>query len=172
VAGPGANRESAATPNIAGAIILLDGLLFILAMLPLRFNRAVQTLTTGLLSMILVGVGLFHATRPVTAANEQANPIAPNAQSIAAGQALYGAHCVVCHGAGGKGDGPIGLTLIPRPADLTIHAVPGVHTDEQLFEWISDGFPGSAMPAWRKNLSDTDRWNLVNFIRTMAPKTQ
>ncbi len=79
---------------------------------------------------------------------------------------------MICHGPTGKGDGPLGLTLVPRPADLTIHAVPGVHTDGQLYEWITNGFPGSAMPAWRNSLSDTDRWNLVNFIRTMAPKTQ
>ena len=40
----------------------------------------------------------------------------------------------------------------------------------QLYEWISDGFPGSRMPAFRSTLSDTDRWNLVDFSRTMAPK--
>jgi hypothetical protein len=51
-----------------------------------------------------------------------------------------------------------------------MHAVPGVHPDAQLFEWISDGFPGSRMPAFRASLSDTDRWHLVNFIRTLAPK--
>lgn len=78
---------------------------------------------------------------------------------------------MVCHGESGKGDGPLGRTLIPRPADLTIHAVPGVHTDAQLYDWITNGFPGSAMPAWKQTLSDTDRWNLVNFIRTFAPKT-
>ena len=168
---PGANRESSFTPNIAGGMILLDGLLFALAMLPLGGNRSFKFGTITLMSMILVGTGIFYATRPVTNINGQANPIAPNPQSIAAGQALYEAHCVVCHGESGKGDGPLGLTLIPRPADFTIHAVPGVHTDAQLFDWITNGFPGSAMPAWRSNLSDTDRWNLVNFLRTFAPKT-
>ena len=167
---PGANRESAATPNFAGGIILLDGLLFALAMLPFGGNRALRFGTIGLLTMVMVGAGLFYATRPVTDLNGQANPIAPNPQSIAAGKSLFEAHCVVCHGESGKGDGPLGLTLIPRPADLTIHAVPGVHTDAQLFDWITNGFPGSAMPPWRSNLSDTDRWNLVNFIRTFAPK--
>jgi hypothetical protein len=50
------------------------------------------------------------------------------------------------------------------------HAIPGIHTDAQLFEWITNGFPGSQMPAFRATLSDTDRWHLVNFIRTLAPK--
>ena len=169
---PGANRESARTPNFAGGFILMDGLLFALAMLPLGGSRLLRFGTIGLLTMVMLGGGLYYLTRPVAADNAQANPIAPNPQSIAAGRAVFEAHCVVCHGESGKGDGPLGLTLIPRPADLTIHAVPGVHTDAQLFDWITNGFPGSAMPAWKSSLSDTDRWNLVNFIRTFAPKTQ
>ena len=58
----------------------------------------------------------------------------------------------------------------PRPADLTQHAFPGIHTDAQLYEWITNGFLGTRMPAFNSTLSDTDRWNLVNFIRTLAPK--
>ena len=72
----------------------------------------------------------------------------------------------------GKGDGPLGLSLIPKPADLTIHAAPGVHRDGQLYGWITNGLPGSAMPGWRSGLSNTDRWNSVNFIRTMIPRAE
>jgi copper transport protein len=136
----------------------------------LKANRPIRFGVSGVLALLLIFAGLFYLTRPVKADNAQANPIVPDQKSVAAGKALFEAHCVVCHGETGKGDGPLGLTLVPRPADLTIHAVPGVHTDAQLFQWISDGFPGSAMPAWRSSLSDTDRWNLVNFIRTLAPQ--
>ena len=169
VSAPGAGRENAATQNLAGGVILFTGLFFALAMFSLKSGPIVRFGITGLLTTIMLAAGIFYLTRPVASANSQANPIVPDQKSIAAGKALFEAHCVSCHGELGKGDGPLGLTLIPRPADLTIHAVPGVHTDQQLFEWISDGFPGSAMPAWRSSLSDTDRWNLVNFIRTLAP---
>ncbi len=168
---PGANRENAHTPNIAGGVAVLDALLFALAMYSMPGDRLARSSVSGILAVLLAAGGLYYAMRPVALVNAQANPIAPNSQSVAAGQALYDAHCATCHGKTGKGDGPLGLTLIPRPADLTLHAVPGVHTDGQLFEWITNGFPGSAMPAWRDSLSDTDRWNLVNFIRTLAPKT-
>ena len=109
-------------------------------------------------------------TRPPIVENTQANPIPPNSESIAAGASLYAVNCVSCHGASGKGDGPVGIALNPRPADLTQHAMPGAHTDAQLYEWITSGVPGTRMPAFKSTLSDTDRWNLVNFIRTLAPK--
>ena len=73
----------------------------------------------------------------------------------------------MCHGTTGKGDGPVGLTLNPRPADLTVHTKPGIHPDGQLFEWITNGYPHSAMPAFGQRLSEIDRWNLVNYIRTL-----
>jgi copper transport protein len=110
------------------------------------------------------------AVAPLTGVQESTlpNPIQPDAASVAAGNVLFVQNCQPCHGATGKGDGPIGLTLNPRPADLNKHAAPGVHTDGQLYEWITTGYPDSAMPAFGPRLSDTDRWNLVNYIRTLA----
>jgi mono/diheme cytochrome c family protein len=132
--------------------------------------KPAQRLGVGLHEVLLLqGLGTYYLARPIPVNIEQVNPIPPNRESVAAGQALFIAHCASCHGPAGKGDGPVGLTLNPRPADLTQHAIPGVHTDAQLYEWITNGFPGSAMPAWKSTLSDTDRWNLVNFLRTFAP---
>lgn len=170
VQAPGAASESTATPRVVGALIIVIGLLFGLLMFSSPSNPALRFGLGGVLTLSIIGLGIFYLTRPVTSINGQANPIPPNSESIAAGQAIYTLHCVPCHGASGKGDGPLGLTLNPRPADLTLHAIPGVHTDAQLFDWITNGFPGSRMPAWKTLLSDTDRWNLVNFIRTLAPK--
>jgi copper transport protein len=97
------------------------------------------------------------------------NPVPADAASIASGQALYQEYCLACHGPRGKGDGPAGLAMNPRPADLSLHAVPGVHTDGQLFEWISNGYPGSVMPAFAGALTEEQRWHLVNFLRTLTP---
>ena len=99
---------------------------------------------------------------------EPSNPVPATADSIATGQALYQKNCVACHGSLGKGDGPLGRTLFPPPADLTAHAVQGLHTDWQLYNWISTGYPGSQMPAFSTQLTDIQRWDLVNFIRTLA----
>jgi mono/diheme cytochrome c family protein len=62
----------------------------------------------------------------------------------------------------------VGVTLNPRPSNLRIHTVPGVHTDGQLFEWVANGFPNSPMPEFSETYSEEDRWNVINYIRTFA----
>ena len=108
------------------------------------------------------------AVRPLPA-SRLLNPVPATDASVAAGRSIYQTNCVACHGISGKGDGPLGLTLNPRPADLTLHTIPGVHSDGQLYDWITNGYRGSVMPAWKDRLSETLRWDLVNFLRTMAP---
>jgi hypothetical protein len=98
------------------------------------------------------------------------NPVPVTDVSVSAGMQLYEEYCLPCHGPQGRGDGPAGLTLRPPPADLTIHTAPGVHPDGQLFEWITNGYPGSAMPAFKYALTEEQRWNLVNYIRTFGSK--
>ena len=168
---PGTANENAG--NIAkqtGVLILLIGLLCAALAFAVHTKPALR-LGTGLpLAFLMVGLAVYSLARPAPASIDRINPIPPNADSVAAGQALFSINCAPCHGETGKGDGPVGVSLNPRPADLRQHAILGIHTDAQLFEWITNGFPGSRMPAFKSALSDTDRWNLVNFIRTLAPK--
>ncbi len=118
---------------------------------------------------VLAALGAFWLAQPTPVdAFSLTNPVAASPASIASGQALYEANCLACHGTSGAGDGPLGLALNPRPADLRAHAVPGVHPDGQLYLWISDGLPGSSMPAFADTLSDEERWHLVNYLRFLA----
>jgi mono/diheme cytochrome c family protein len=93
------------------------------------------------------------------------DPVPPDERSLAIGQDVYTTYCETCHGESGHGDGPAGLRLVPRPADLRIHTAPGVHTDGELFYWVSYGFPNSAMPAWKDILTEEQRWSVINYAR-------
>jgi mono/diheme cytochrome c family protein len=73
-------------------------------------------------------------------------------------------NCASCHGPGGKGDGPAAAALPPpKPADWTSPKVQS-HTDGELFWKISNG--RGAMPPW-KHLPEKERWELVNYIRSL-----
>lgn len=103
------------------------------------------------------------------------NPLPNDEPTILAGQRLYLANCTTCHGASGKGDGPAAAGLNPRPVDFAQHMVQGKHTDGQVFLWIKNGFPNTAMPAWGGRLTDEQIWQLVRYLRTYgqaAPATQ
>jgi mono/diheme cytochrome c family protein len=167
---PGSEDKNTAASKQTGGLLLTIGLLSTLITFTMQTHRPLR-LGLGIpLSVLMISFGVVYLTRPVVIENVQANPIHPDGESIATGSALFITNCGPCHGVDGKGDGPVGLTMNPRPADLTQHAIPGVHTDAQLYEWITNGFPGTRMPAFKSVLSDTDRWHLVNFIRTFAPK--
>jgi putative copper resistance protein D len=93
------------------------------------------------------------------------------ALSIANGLRLYQAHCAVCHGIAGYGDGAAAAALTPRPADLTAKHT-AMHTVGDLFWWLSYGITGRAMPGFHDRLSEEERWDLVNFLRTLAAAEQ
>jgi len=96
-----------------------------------------------------------------------ANPITADAESLAAGKTVYQKQCQSCHGRSGKGDGPGAADLKVRPSDLSDSAVWN-QSDGELFRKITEG--KRPMPAFRKMLTDEQRWHVVNFIRTLAPK--
>jgi mono/diheme cytochrome c family protein len=76
-------------------------------------------------------------------------------------------NCVSCHGPGGKGDGPAAAALPPpKPANWTSAAVQK-QTDGELFWKMSNG--RGAMPPW-KHLPEQERWEIVNYIRTLKGK--
>jgi mono/diheme cytochrome c family protein len=92
------------------------------------------------------------------------NPIAPTQDSIAAGQKIYLKTCAMCHGKGGDADGPAVIELNIHPAKLSDPQLV-TEPDGALFWKITTG--KKPMPAYGKRLSETDRWHLVNYIRTL-----
>jgi mono/diheme cytochrome c family protein len=94
------------------------------------------------------------------------NPIEADENSIARGAELYDIHCKLCHGATAEGNGPIAPFLANKPANLTSPIVQS-KSDGSIFLTITNGVEAK-MPPLNENLLVTERWDLVNFIRTLS----
>ncbi len=88
---------------------------------------------------------------------------------VGAGRILFMRYCSFCHGADGRGNGVAAKALVPPPVDLGAFAARR-WTDAQLFTKITQGEPGTAMPAWGGVLSERQRWDIVAFIRADVQK--
>jgi len=82
------------------------------------------------------------------------------------GAKIYAEKCSVCHGAGGRGDGPGGAALNPKPRDHTNGAYMNTRTDDQLLEVIRNG--KGNMPAWKTVLSDEEIHAVLKHVRSLA----
>jgi copper transport protein len=187
VAGPGGSPQP--TASAGGAYPLLPSPLTSLAYLLIaagvgvagmavlrairepRHRRALQRQSALVAAgvIILACGGYVYAAElrngvPLDVANIR-DPVPPDERSLAIGRDVYTTYCETCHGETGRGDGQTGLRLVPRPADLRIHTAPGVHTDGELFYWVSYGYPNSAMKAWQDILTEEQRWSVINYAR-------
>ncbi len=93
------------------------------------------------------------------------NPIGSNESSLAAGQKIYLKRCLACHGKTGNGDGPDAADLGIHPAKLSDPRI-RAETDGELFWKITVG--KKPMPNYGSRLSPTDRWNVINYLRTLT----
>ena len=99
------------------------------------------------------------------------NPVKPTAESVNTGKQLYGIYCTPCHGTSGTGNGLVGEKLPVRPFDLTSEGVQSL-TDGFIFGYLS--FRGTIMPSYANDLSPTERWHVINYLRhgLMPPAAQ
>ena len=118
-----------------------------------------------LVSAALLGVVALVVATPA--------PVSAQAGDANAGKAVYQLKCIGCHGEKGDGKGPAAELLVPQPRDFT-SGIYKIRTtankapsDQDLFKVITDGMPGTSMPAWAV-LPEKERWNLVAYIKAFA----
>ena len=105
-------------------------------------------------------------------------PSAATAGDAAAGKPVFEANCMSCHGATGKGDGPVGAVLQPPPRDFSVgdfkydadkNGTPGEDADiKMVIQQGAGAFGGSPLMApWGGMIEDGDVDNLVAYIRSL-----
>jgi mono/diheme cytochrome c family protein len=109
-------------------------------------------------------IGAEEWTVPADAA-AIVNPVASTPDALSKGAAIYRQSCLICHGDSGKGDGTGGTFLVPKPSNLTDGTL-RKESDGALFWKITTG--RTSMPG-NKNLTDQQRWQVVQYIRTLSP---
>lgn len=98
-------------------------------------------------------------------ANKLNNPVAGISEATKKGEKLFIDNCTTCHGASGKGDGPTSDMLDTKPANLKSSKVQK-ESDGALFWKITNG--KGAMASYKKDLSEEQRWQLVNYVRKLG----
>ena len=100
------------------------------------------------------------------------NPVPSSPESIAAGKQKFQEFgCNTCHGANGEGGLSPSITEdqgLPGPPDLIDDEWLHGGSDGELFKTITNGVPPFIMGPYKGRLSDTEIWNIINFLRSQS----
>ncbi|GAB3530712.1 hypothetical protein GCM10027342_41660 [Photobacterium alginatilyticum] len=112
----------------------------------------------------------MHSSIPQEYRNVR-NPFVQEPDVVRKGGELYRQKCSTCHGAQGMGDGEIANSLNPSPALLAYMIQMPMAVDEYLLWSISEGGKafGTAMPAYKGQLSRSEMWKIITFMRAGFP---
>jgi mono/diheme cytochrome c family protein len=110
-------------------------------------------------SGLVVFCGLILGLNPSPAHAEPGDPDK--------GKAIYEKLCIACHGTQGKGDGPAGLMMMPRPADFTSQKIKS-KPDAELIKSIQEGRPPTTMSAFKGQLSEAQIHDVLAYVRSLG----
>jgi cytochrome c oxidase cbb3-type subunit III len=118
-------------------------------------------------SILLAGAIVLALITGAPAAADDRNPLAGNPKATKAGEYEFRINCALCHGLGARGGG--------RGPDLTRAQKKHVHSDAEMFQVISNGIPGTAMPANGTNgqgvgMTDEEIWQIITYIQSIEVK--
>jgi mono/diheme cytochrome c family protein len=117
--------------------------------------------------LALASAALIAADLSQADAKRLTNPLPFTRRSIDQGYATFQQNCTGCHGKDGKAD----MAIVPA-TDLTAPKLYKNGTSEgEIFRSIRDG-AGDQMPPFKyQGLTETEIWQLVNFIHSLWPES-
>lgn len=95
------------------------------------------------------------------------NPFSNTADTLEQGKNLYLKVCASCHGVNADGTGPAAQGLSPKPANFRDRERLSKYSDAYLFYRVTEGKPGTAMPAFSAALSAEQKWLLITYLRSL-----
>src|ERR1700693_5872749 len=112
-------------------------------------------------------VAILVVAVAVVCSADDRNPFANDPKAAKAGEFQFRINCALCHGLGAHGGG--------RGPDLTRAHKKHTHSDAEMFQVISNGIPGTAMPANGTNgqgvgMTDKEIWQIIAYIRSQELK--
>jgi mono/diheme cytochrome c family protein len=129
-----------------------------------------RALASALATLVFAGCSPSNFTEPLVLGGRSVDPALLNK-----GQGLFNRYCATCHGYDGKADTPQARQLQPAPRDFTAakfkhHAAApdGLPTDAELQRVITNGVPGTGMPAW-PNLKGEELDAVTQYLKTFSP---
>src|SRR5438270_9664619 len=163
------------------------------ALLTHMTRKSLIVITVAVTLGIAAGASILYSTGDVTAAEgltpgfiKGGTPVKPDPAMIEAGKKIYFRKCVWCHGVHGGGDGPGADRLWPRPRNFNQGTFKIRHTasgelplfdptkpvagQNDLFDTVTHGLPGSAMPPWDGILTEQQRLQVLSFVTTQLVK--
>ena len=133
-----------------------------------------KKIVTSVLTTLFISTSTLVFSQAITwkapaSSDKLVNPLANDPTAATEGKKIYESMCVICHGDKGKGNGAAGVALSPRPANFLAITVRH-ESDGNIFWKLSEGNP--PMAAYKGLLSETQRWQLVNYIRKLEANTK
>lgn len=124
------------------------------------FSQGLPRVLSALLCVAFLLPGAVRAA-------DDRNPYANDPKAAKAGEYEFRINCALCHGLGARGGG--------RGPDLTRPQKKHVHSDAEMFQVISNGIPGTAMPANGTNgqgvgMTNEEIWQIITYIRSQEVK--
>lgn len=122
--------------------------------------------------VVALGAHRSHAWQGNPEAAKLKNPVAATPESISAGEAIYKRRCAACHGLDAKG-GPPKEDFLKAAPNLIDDTADHGNSEGEVFSVIKNGVPPElVMDAWGERLSETDIWNVVNYLKDQAKKNK
>lgn len=153
------------------ALVALLGVLAVEALWAWPWSRdmIVQPIVRPLLVMLrpAPGTAAIGSEMPMSvevAEKALRHPLAPTPENLAAGKKLYNTYCYPCHGATGRGDGPVAGGAL-APANLASPLIQQ-KSDGHFYGVMRNGI--RSMAPYHEALSPKERWQVVLFVRTLA----